>query len=190
MILTYASCRVNRGFKWLNNAEKRRQPSGQRALDTLTAYITVNVAIDAIDAGKRLKGGELTGFEQKHVMLSKYRRVEHKSNEKKFIWKIVYMNKEIYLLLQDILLCIIKIKEEFVFQIKRISLLIRAQSLKSEKSLVSLNFRWDIVCQISHRICPRNIVQKDLCTSLCWRRFWPEPERFAIKLPATLSQTH
>lgn len=51
---------LSRGFKWLNNAaEKRRQPSGQRALDTLTAYITVNVAIDAIDAGKRLKGDEL-----------------------------------------------------------------------------------------------------------------------------------
>lgn len=45
----------NCGFKWLNNtAEKRRQPSEQRALDTLTAYITVNV--DAIE-GKRLKGG-------------------------------------------------------------------------------------------------------------------------------------
>lgn len=75
----------NRGFKWLNNAaEKRHQPSGQRALDTLTAYITVNVAIDAIDAGKRLKGNELTGFKQKHVILSKYRRVEQNQDEKKF----------------------------------------------------------------------------------------------------------
>lgn len=51
-------------------------------------------------------------------MLSKYRRVEHKSNEKKFTWKITFINKESLLALQDILLCIIKIKEEFIFQIK------------------------------------------------------------------------
>lgn len=67
MILTYASCRVTVDLNDLTTPrrEKRRQPSGQRALDTLTAYITVNVAIDAVDAGKRLKGGELTRIEQK-----------------------------------------------------------------------------------------------------------------------------
>jgi len=44
----------------------------QTALDTLTAYITVNVVIDAIDAGKRLKGSEMTAFKLKHVILSKH----------------------------------------------------------------------------------------------------------------------
>lgn len=43
----------------------------QAVLDTLTAYITVNVAVNAIDAGKRLKGGEMTAFKQEHVILSK-----------------------------------------------------------------------------------------------------------------------
>lgn len=65
MILTYASCRVTVDLNGLNNAgDNRRQPFRQ-TLDTLTAYITVNVAVDAIDAGKRLKGGEMTAFKQK-----------------------------------------------------------------------------------------------------------------------------
>jgi len=72
MILTYASCRVTVDLNGLNNTGNNRRQPFRQALDTLTAYIIVNVVVvDAIDAGKRLKGGKMTAFKQKHVILSR-----------------------------------------------------------------------------------------------------------------------